>query len=120
VKDVARAVLFALENESARKRVFNLSHQDAITVRGLYQQCFKKGPLHKNRIVYFPYSLGLAGIAALKVVKVLMGKGPDMNRVRLAYLCRDILADSSSFRNATGWQPEEPLLAQLSKETEKV
>ncbi len=120
VKDVAKAVRLALENESTCNRIYNLSHEDQITVRDLYQKCFKVSSLRRYRVVYVPYSLGLLGIAALKVVKVLLGKGPDMNRVRLAYLCRDILADSSAFRHATGWREGDRLFIQLSEEIEKV
>jgi nucleoside-diphosphate-sugar epimerase len=115
VKDVANAVRLALENESTCNRVYNLSHEDQITVKELYGKCFKDSRLHKYRVIYIPYSLGLAGIAALKVVKALMGKGPDMNRVRLAYLCRDIMADSSAFRNATGWKPESKLILAIKR-----
>jgi 2-alkyl-3-oxoalkanoate reductase len=116
VRDVARAVCLALENESTGNRVYNLSHEDQITVGDMYNKCLRKSPFGECRVVYVPYSLGLAGIAALKVLKGLLGKGPDMNRVRLAYLCRDVLADSSAFRNATGWKEGDKLLAQLSKE----
>ena len=120
VQDVANAVRLALEKESTCNRIFNLSHEDQITVKELYDRCFKNSHLRNYRFIYVPYAFGLASIAALKVVKALLGKGPDMSRVRLAYLCRDVMADSSAFRDATGWKPESRLLAQLSKEAENV
>lgn len=118
VNDVAKAILLALDNDSTCNRVFNLSHEDHITVNDLVKKCFKKSSLKKYHVVYAPYSAGLIGIVMLKILKALLGRGPNMNRVRLAYLCRDLLADSKAFRNATGWNPENELLTQLIKEAE--
>ena len=46
----------------------------------------------------------------LKSIKVLSGKGPNMNRVRLSYGCKDLLASSQAIHIATGWEPEDKLL----------
>lgn len=116
VSDVAHAVCLALQNESTRNRIYNLSHEDQITVRELHGSCFRSTHSNRYRVIYVPYTAGLAGIAALQVIKRLLGRGPDMNRVRLAYLCRDVLADSTAFRTATNWKPAERLIAQLSRE----
>ncbi len=116
VKDVARAVLFVLKTDSTRNSIFNISHQDQITVNDIVRKCFLKSSLRKFHIVYVPYSVGLLGITVLNISKVLLGRGPSMNNVRLAYNCRDILADSQAIRNVTSWCPEEALLEQLTKE----
>ncbi|GJQ57443.1 MAG: hypothetical protein SCALA701_02440 [Candidatus Scalindua sp.] len=119
VKDVAKAVLLSLENDSTDNRVFNISHNDQITVRELVQKCFKKSHLEKYRIIHFPYSAGLITLLMIKILKVILGKGPSMNKSRLAYVCRDLLADSQKIRNTTGWNPSDSLLKQLMSEVER-
>jgi hypothetical protein len=43
-------------------------------------------------------------------------KGPSLNKTRLAYLCRDLQANSHLFGTVAGWQPEEALSVQLERE----
>jgi predicted dehydrogenase/nucleoside-diphosphate-sugar epimerase len=120
VRDVARAIILVLEKDSTCNCVFNLSHEDQITVNDMIKKCFRKSELKKYHVVYVPYSIGLIGILMLKIIKVLSGKVPKMNRVRLSYNCKDLLASSQAFHIATGWRPEDKLLVQLTKEAEKL
>ncbi len=119
VKDVAKAILLVLEKDSTRNCVFNLSHEDQITVNDMIEKCFRKSELKKYHVIYVPYSIGLIGILMLKIIKVLSGKGLNMNRVRLSYNCKDLLTNSKAINIATGWKPEDKLLVQLTKEAEK-
>jgi hypothetical protein len=86
----------------------------------MIKKCFRKSELKKYHVVYVPYSIGLIGILMLKITKVLSGKGPKMNRVRLSYNCKDLLESSQTLHIATGWRPEDKLLVQLTKKTEKL
>jgi nucleoside-diphosphate-sugar epimerase len=119
VRDVAKAILSAIKNNSTKNRIFNISHAEHITVKEIVQECFKKSSLKKYHIIYIPYSIGLMGIVILKILKIFLKKGPSMNRVRLAYLCKDLMADSKAFSNMTGWQNEDTLLTQLMKEAKE-
>ena len=119
IKDVANAILLVIKNDSTCNSIFNLSHKDQITVNDIVKKCFKKSKLKKYHVVYVPYSIGLVGILALKIIKGLSGKGPNMNRIRLSYSCKDLLATSQAIYIATGWEPEDKLLVQLMKEAEK-
>lgn len=119
IGDVASAVVSALQNESTRNRMFNLSHEDMITVADLVRDCFGRSPLKRYRMIYVPYSIGLLGIALLRTLQAVTGKGFGMNTVRLAYLCRDLTAESRAFRSATGWRNGGPLLSQLMEEARR-
>ena len=108
-----------IENDSTCNSIFNLTHEDQITVNDIIKKCFRKSKLKKYHVVYVPYSIGLVGILALKIIKGLLGNGPNMNRIRLSYICKDLLATSQAINIATGWKPEDKLLVQLTKEAEK-
>jgi len=120
VKDVAKAILLTIENNSTCNCVFNLSHEDQITVNDIVRKCFQKSSLKKFHVVYLPYLVGILGVVIFKILRLILKIRPDMNRIRLAYLSRDILANSYAFRNTTNWHTENALLVQLVKEVEKV
>jgi predicted dehydrogenase/nucleoside-diphosphate-sugar epimerase len=116
VKDVASAVLLAIENDSTRNRIFNLSHRDKITVDSFMKNFCQPGHAANIHMINISYNTGLVAVAMLKGLKALLGRGPSLNKIQLAYLCRDVVAESDAFYNATGWQTEETLLSQLRKE----
>ena len=118
VDDVANAVVTCINNENVKNKVFTISHQDQITVKDVVKNCLKKSKFKKLHILYFPYTLGLCCILIFKLLKLLLGKGPSIQRERLAFACRNLLSSSKTFFDATGWQPKEALLQQLSKELE--
>jgi predicted dehydrogenase/nucleoside-diphosphate-sugar epimerase len=115
VTDAADAVLRSLEKESAANRVFNLSHEDNITVKELLNFLNSHGR-EKLRVIHIPYSAGLALVVALKIMKKILRRGPAFGRVRLAYLSRDLAADTRAFRDAAGWRPSATLIHQLKEE----
>ena len=121
VRDAARAIILVLEKDFIYNCVFNLSHEDQITVNDMIKKCFRKSELKKyHHVVYVTYSIGLIGILMLKIIKVLSGKKPKMNRVRLSYNCKDLLESSQTLHITTGWRPEDKLLVQLTKKAEKL
>ena len=119
VKDVAKAILCSIEKDSTNNCKYNISHEDQITVEGLAERCLKDGSKGKFHVIYIPYLFGLTSIVMLKILKLLTKKSFGMNKVRLAYLCRDLLTNSKEFSNATGWQPSDKLLIQLLEEIKK-
>lgn len=120
IEDIAEAILFAIQKDKTCNRVYNISHEDQITVNEIVDNCFQRNELKKYHVVYIPYSLGIMGIAMMRCLKVFLKRGPSMNRVRLAYLCKDLLANSMVFREATGWQTRNELMGQLMREAEKL
>jgi nucleoside-diphosphate-sugar epimerase len=118
VTDVARAIRLALESEATKHRIFNLSHADAVTVRDVIRECF--WTTHLKRVRGLPIPTFVVAIARplLAVARILLRRGPQLTRARWAYVTRDLTADVSAFKEATGWEPSAPLLEQLRREIE--
>jgi predicted dehydrogenase/nucleoside-diphosphate-sugar epimerase len=120
IRDLTKAILSCIDNARVKNKVFNISHDEQIKAKEIVREVFKRSTLRKLRPVYIRYTMGLLMILGFKVMKITLGKGPDFNKVRLAYLCRDILPKSEAFRLATGWKPESTLLTQLQQEAARV
>lgn len=120
VKDVARAIILTIENNCTRNRVFNVSHDDEITVNNIVQECFRQIYSKRLYVVYVSYPVCILGMIVLKIIKVFFNRGPSISRVRLAYQCRDLLLNSKAFHDATGWRPGDALLSQLIAEARSV
>lgn len=116
VKDMAAAIVISLTNESTKNNIFNVSHPDRVTVAQLEEEIFRKNSQKKIRVVCIPYSMCLVGMGLVKGLQLVLRTGSTMNRVRLAYLTRGVVADGGGFTLATGWLPGESLIGQLKRE----
>ncbi len=116
VKDVARAILFSIDKRSTNNCKYNISHEDQITVDELARECNKDGSSGKFHVICIPYLFGLTSLVMLRILKLLTKKSIGMNKIRLAYLCKDLTTNSNDFISATQWHPSDKLLMQLLKE----
>lgn len=114
IEDVCFAIIKVMENDNTKGKVYNVSHYDTISVRE-YIENYVKTKYKDIRVLYLPYWIPYSGISLFELFSRIKGKEPKLNRIRLAYLYRDLLVNSSAIRNDTGWQPVEGLREQLRK-----
>jgi 2-alkyl-3-oxoalkanoate reductase len=118
VEDVGLAIVKLIQNNSTCRRVFTLSHQDAMTFRDYIDGYIRGNGYRDISVVYVPYWFASTGVMAIMALRRLTGKGPSMNQRRLAYLYRDVRVNSSAIKEQTGWQPCGNLLERLHREFE--
>lgn len=117
VKDVARAILLAIETPRAKGKVYTVSHPETVTLHEYIQQCVRPHRRNGARVIYVPYVIAYGAMLAFKVLARLAGRTAGINRRRLAYLYRDVLVDASSIRQDLDWAPENSLHDELETET---
>ena len=116
VEDVAEAIIELIRDDGTRGRMFTLSQPESLSLRE-YVEGYIRVNGHKNlRVVYFPYWLASLGMRGTTVLARLLGKKLNLNQRRLAYLYRDIYANSQALKDQTGWRPREGLLQRLKQE----
>jgi nucleoside-diphosphate-sugar epimerase len=116
VEDVAAAVIELIKNDSTRNRVYVLSSQDSLPLGEYIEKILRPGFAPKIRPIYIPYWVALLGSWTGKVLHRLTGKGPVISSQTLAYLYRDVHANSSAIHDHTGWRPLDHLEERLLRE----
>lgn len=113
VADVAEAIIRVIRTDSTRGRVFNVSHHDQLHFRDYVKKCLRAGRYKNLRVLYLSYWLGSLGAVGVRLLRRVLGRGPNMSREQLRYLYSSVVVDSSSLRDVTGWKPSAGLLEQL-------
>jgi predicted dehydrogenase/nucleoside-diphosphate-sugar epimerase len=113
VEDVGAAIIKLIQTEKTGGHIFTLSHPGALTFRDYVDGYIRAQGYPSIAAFYVPYWFAFLGTVALIGLRKLSGKGPRMNMRRLAYLYRDVYADSSAIKEQTGWQPSGDLLARM-------
>ncbi|MBV9765050.1 MAG: Gfo/Idh/MocA family oxidoreductase [Acidobacteriaceae bacterium] len=114
VADVSDAIIKVIENTGTENRVFNVAHQDRLTLGRYIKNCVRKsGRVH---VVYIPYWVAYLGLLGIRALRRITGKGPSMNVQRLRYLYSSIEVDSRPLREETAWQCAGRLEDQLAAE----
>jgi nucleoside-diphosphate-sugar epimerase len=103
VKNLAQAVLFALENEGVHG-LFHLADREVTTFRHVIEVIAR---VLGARIppVPFPYPVALSAAVACEVAAGLLGRHPPLSRQRLKTLTRDFAFDGAALR-ARGFEPK--------------
>jgi nucleoside-diphosphate-sugar epimerase len=111
VEDVAAAIVQIIQHEGTRGKIYTLSQPEHISLRQYVNACIR--PQQDARAIYVPYWFAMLGVAAAKIAKQLLGRGPSLNRRRLLSVYRNLNADCERLRQDTGWQPAPGLLRRL-------
>jgi predicted dehydrogenase/nucleoside-diphosphate-sugar epimerase len=118
VEDVATAICKIVENNATRGHVFNLSN--ARILQGEYiQKCVRKRNKY-IRVVFVPYWVASFAGWTLEGFHKLSHRVPNIDRRRLAYLYRNLEANSAALMKETGWRPRDNLVESLAAEAENV
>jgi nucleoside-diphosphate-sugar epimerase/predicted dehydrogenase len=115
VDDVSAAVMNVIGHESTKGQVFTVS-QSPVRMREYANDCVKPSYLSKVRVIYVPFFAAWMLSRVSKLTRRLLHRGPDLNDGVLAYMYRDIGADSSKLEAATGWRPQIDVVRALRTE----
>lgn len=118
MKDVASAILLAMENNRARGQIYTVSHPETVPLGEYVRTCVRKGGRGGLRVVYVPYTIAYGAMLVVRGFGRLSGWSPGISPQRLAALYRDVVVDSSPIRQDLNWAPTNGLLAELQAEAE--
>jgi predicted dehydrogenase/nucleoside-diphosphate-sugar epimerase len=116
VEDVASAIVNVVQNNGTQARVFNLRSR-SLTQEQYVDEVIRKSGYENIRVIYIPYWLAKSGAFALRVLRPLSSRIPNIHKRRLASLYWNVEANSEAIRRATGWEPRSDLLQTLVVET---
>jgi predicted dehydrogenase/nucleoside-diphosphate-sugar epimerase len=117
VKDVAAAILLAIENPRARGRIYTVSHPETVTLGEYVRTCIQRDGAERTRVIYIPHAVAYSGMLVARALARLAGIGFGFNKRRIAYLYRDVLVDASRIQHDLNWVPVNGLRAELNAET---
>jgi nucleoside-diphosphate-sugar epimerase len=115
VKDVASAILLAIESPQAKGKIYTLSHPDTVRL-GEYLRTSVQRDGPRWRVVYVPHTVAYGAMLAATAMGRLLGRRLNISPRRLASLYREVLVDATGIQQDLGWVPANGLVAELEAE----